>query len=170
MPYAYQCNNFFLPPNFFFDFLRHARLSDLQLEGILYACQRHLKFLPSGERAGFFIADGAGVGKGRQVAGILLDNFARGRSKHVWFSASPDLSEDAKRDLEDIGCHVNIISSLQELDYRSKGALGLSKRSQNGVRTGPPAPVAFILQFILYRSLLLCLICVCARFSSFFIV
>lgn len=35
--------------------------------------------LPSGERAGFFIGDGAGVGKGRQISGIILDNFVRGR-------------------------------------------------------------------------------------------
>jgi hypothetical protein len=27
--------------------------------------------------AGFFIGDAAGVGKGRQVAGIILDNYAR---------------------------------------------------------------------------------------------
>ena len=30
-------------------------------------CQRHLTVLPNGSRAGFFIGDGAGVGKGRQV-------------------------------------------------------------------------------------------------------
>lgn len=50
-----------------------------QLEGILYACSRHCELLPSGERAGFFIGDGAGVGKGRQIAGCILDNYARGR-------------------------------------------------------------------------------------------
>ncbi len=35
--------------------------------------------MPDGERAGFFIGDGAGVGKGRQIAGVILDNLARGR-------------------------------------------------------------------------------------------
>jgi hypothetical protein len=35
-------------------------------------------------RAGFFIGDGAGVGKGRQIAAIILDNVVRGRRKHVW--------------------------------------------------------------------------------------
>lgn len=30
--------------------------------------------------AGFFIGDAAGVGKGRQVAGIVLDNYARSSS------------------------------------------------------------------------------------------
>lgn len=31
----------------------------------------------NGIGAGFFIGDAAGVGKGRQVAGIVLDNYAR---------------------------------------------------------------------------------------------
>lgn len=41
-----------------------GKLSALQLEAVVYACQTHQKFLPSGERLGFFIGDGAGVGKG----------------------------------------------------------------------------------------------------------
>ncbi len=32
-----------------------------------------------GAGAGFFIGDGAGVGKGRQISGVIIDNFARGR-------------------------------------------------------------------------------------------
>jgi len=32
-----------------------------------------------------------------QIAGIILDNYARGRTKHVWFSISSDLIVDAKR-------------------------------------------------------------------------
>ena len=84
-------------------------LSSLQLEGVLYACQRHSRFLPSSgadgqpARAAFFLGDGAGVGKGRQVAAIILDNFGRGRKKHIWFSVSTDLRLDAERDLRDIG-------------------------------------------------------------------
>jgi P-loop containing NTP hydrolase pore-1 len=45
-------------------------LSALQLESITYACQRHEQHLPDGSRAGFFIGDGAGVGKGRTIAGL----------------------------------------------------------------------------------------------------
>jgi hypothetical protein len=76
-----------------------GKLSSLQLEGILCASTKHLEILPSGERAccwlpfctttqssvfvitgaGFFIGDGAGVGKGRQIAGVIIDNYARGR-------------------------------------------------------------------------------------------
>ena len=33
--------------------------------------------------AGFFIGDGAGVGKGRQIAGVIIDNYVRGR-RCVW--------------------------------------------------------------------------------------
>ena len=44
-------------------------LSGLQLESIVYACQRHQQQLPDQSRAGFFIGDGAGVGKGRTIAG-----------------------------------------------------------------------------------------------------
>jgi len=28
------------------------------------------------------------VGKGRQIAGIILDNFARGRRRAIWLSTS----------------------------------------------------------------------------------
>ena len=41
----------------------------MQLESIVYACQRHERMLPDKQRAGFFIGDGAGVGKGRTIAG-----------------------------------------------------------------------------------------------------
>ena len=78
-------------------------LSRLQLETVAYACQRHEAFLPSGERAGFFLGDGVGLGKGRQLAGLLLENHRRGRRRHVWLSVSADLAEDARRDLGDIG-------------------------------------------------------------------
>jgi len=33
----------------------------------------------------------------QQIAGIILDNYARGRTKHVWFSMSSDLIVDARR-------------------------------------------------------------------------
>ena len=39
-------------------------ISALQLEAVVYSCQRHERFLANGERAGFLIGDGAGVGKG----------------------------------------------------------------------------------------------------------
>jgi hypothetical protein len=65
-----------------------GKLSSLQLEGVQYACQRHQLMLSGGARAGFFLGDGAGVGKGRQISGIIADNIARGRAQHVWLSTS----------------------------------------------------------------------------------
>eukprot|EP00039_Didymoeca_costata_P003109 m.65130 g.65130 ORF g.65130 m.65130 type:complete len:1396 (-) comp11709_c0_seq1:101-4288(-) len=107
-------------------------LSELQLEGVLYACQRHQKILHTGHRAGFFLGDGAGVGKGRQIAGVILDSYIRGRKKHVWFSTSTDLKNDAERDLRDLGCFINVIDGCQDID-KGTLALGLTKEKQTGV-------------------------------------
>ena len=41
------------------DAIQAGLLSGLQLESIVYACQRHEGFLPDGNRCGFFIGDGA---------------------------------------------------------------------------------------------------------------
>merc|ERR1739842_88987 len=80
-----------------------AKLSALQLESIVYASQAHEKMLMDGNRAGFLIGDGAGVGKGRTVAGVIFENWLKGRKKHIWVSVSNDLKYDAERDLKDIG-------------------------------------------------------------------
>ena len=109
-------------------------LSRLQLEGVAYACQKHLERLPDGvHRAGFMIGDGAGVGKGRQISGIVLDNFARGRARHVWVSSSRDLKRDAERDLADLGCAgLRVIDGVKELERETR-AVGLSKSCAEGV-------------------------------------
>ena len=44
------------------------------------------------------LGDGTGAGKGRQVAGIILDNWCKGRRRAVWISVSDRLLEDAQRD------------------------------------------------------------------------
>lgn len=46
--------------------------------------QQHEVILQNNQRAGFLIGDGAGVGKGRTVAGIILENFLKGRKKALW--------------------------------------------------------------------------------------
>lgn len=78
-------------------------LSDAQLENISYAGQAHEQVLKNGARKGYFIGDGTGVGKGRQLAGIILDNFNQGRTKAVWVSEKKTLFEDAVRDWTDLG-------------------------------------------------------------------
>ena len=98
------------------DLIASGKLSAMQLEGTIHACTKHLSWLPSGERAGFFIGDGAGTGKGRQIASVILDNYLRGRTKSVWISTSTDLYADAKRDLQDLGAHIPVHNNLQSLD------------------------------------------------------
>ncbi len=48
---------------------------------------------PPAVRAGFLLGDGAGMGKGRTLAGFVVENIARGRKKHIWVSVSSDLYE-----------------------------------------------------------------------------
>ncbi|KAL0725755.1 hypothetical protein Bca4012_040354 [Brassica carinata] len=78
-------------------------LSCLQIETLVYACQRHLQHLADGTRAGFFVGDGAGVGKGRTIAGLIWENWKHGRRKALWISVGSDLKYDARRDLDDVG-------------------------------------------------------------------
>ncbi|XP_049910353.1 protein strawberry notch homolog 2-like isoform X2 [Epinephelus moara] len=92
-------------------------LSALQLEAIIYACQQHEVILQNNQRAGFLIGDGAGVGKGRTVAGIILENYLKGRKKALWFSISNDLKFDAERDLKDIDAPTIPVHALNKIKY-----------------------------------------------------
>ena len=104
-----------------------GKLSRLQLEGVLHACSKHQSFLADGTRCGFFLGDGAGVGKGRQISGMVLDNYARGRRRSIWLSTSTDLVRDAERDLRDLGTFIPVLDGCQSLDSLkdSKGADGV---------------------------------------------
>ncbi|XP_077299576.1 protein strawberry notch isoform X2 [Arctopsyche grandis] len=94
-----------------------GRLSALQLEAVVYAAQAHSHLLPDGSRAGFLIGDGAGVGKGRTIAGIIFENYLRGRKRAIWISVSNDLKYDAERDLKDI-CATKIeVHPLNKFKY-----------------------------------------------------
>ncbi|XP_029300420.1 LOW QUALITY PROTEIN: protein strawberry notch homolog 1 [Cottoperca gobio] len=92
-------------------------LSALQLEAITYAAQQHETFLPSGDRAAYLIGDGAGVGKGRTIAGVIHENYLLGRKRSLWFSVSNDLKYDAERDLRDIGAKNIQVHSLNKFKY-----------------------------------------------------
>ncbi|KFQ48962.1 Protein strawberry notch 2, partial [Nestor notabilis] len=92
-------------------------LSALQLEAVIYACQQHEVLLPNGQRAGFLIGDGAGVGKGRTIAGIIFENYLKGRKKALWFSVSNDLKYDAERDLKDIEASHIPVHALNKIKY-----------------------------------------------------
>lgn len=96
--------------------------SSAQLENIVYAGQAHQQFLPSGERKGYFIGDGTGVGKGLQLASIILDNFNQGRRKAVWVSEKPELIEDARRDWADLEQDKKDVFSFQKFKNKDINA------------------------------------------------
>ena len=54
-------------------------------------------------RRGWMLGDGTGCGKGRQVAGIILDQWLRGNRRALWLSASDKLLEDTRRDWTALG-------------------------------------------------------------------
>jgi len=63
-------------------------------------------------RRGFMLGDGTGAGKGRQVAGIILDNWLKGRRRALWVSKSDTLIEDAQRDWFALGQERLLIQPL----------------------------------------------------------
>lgn len=111
------------PPQVWFDLkfpemvIEEVRLSALQLEAVVYACQQHMNLLADGSRSGFLIGDGAGVGKGRTIAGIIYQNYIEGRKKALWLSVSNDLKYDAIRDLHDVGAKKINVYALNKFHY-----------------------------------------------------
>jgi predicted RNA methylase len=119
-----------LPTNVITDGL----LSDAQLESVIYAGEAHSQFLAGSWtvdetydvvsaapddadnavqfRRGWFLGDGTGAGKGRQVAGILLDNWLKDRRSAVWVSKSDKLIEDAQRDWSALGMERLLVTPL----------------------------------------------------------
>jgi predicted RNA methylase len=111
-----------------------GHLSDAQLESVIYAGEAHSSYLagswtvdetwdvvsaaPEGAenavrfRRGWFLGDGTGAGKGRQVAGIILDNWLKGRRRAVWISKSDKLIEDAQRDWSALGQERLLVTPL----------------------------------------------------------
>ncbi|WP_174719318.1 strawberry notch-like NTP hydrolase domain-containing protein, partial [Bradyrhizobium nitroreducens] len=109
-------------------------LSDAQIESVTYAGEAHSEFLAGSWtvdatfdvvaaarddtenvvrfRRGWFLGDGTGAGKGRQVAGMLLDNWLKGRRRAVWVSKSDKLIEDAQRDWSALGMERLLVTPL----------------------------------------------------------
>lgn len=116
-------------------------LSDAQLESVVYAGEAHAQHLLNWFRhdaedqrlvaceadaedgfqlrKGWFLGDGTGCGKGRQVAGIILDNWLRGRKRAVWISKSDKLIEDAVRDWRAVGGRASDIVPLSRFKQGS---------------------------------------------------
>jgi hypothetical protein len=114
--------------------IAEALLSDAQLESVIYAGEAHTGFLSGAWsvdatydrieaapdnaehavqfRRGWFLGDGTGAGKGRQVAGIILDNWLKGRKRALWVSVSDRLLEDAQRDWAALGQERLLVTPL----------------------------------------------------------
>eukprot|EP00984_Skeletonema_dohrnii_P005973 scaffold2118_cov125-Skeletonema_dohrnii-CCMP3373.AAC.2 len=90
------------------------------------------KMEPPSYRAGFLLGDGAGMGKGRTLAGFVVENIARGRNKHVWVSVSSDLYEDAKRDLSDLGMETYAEQNCFNLGKLPYGSLSSTSAKGKG--------------------------------------
>jgi len=114
--------------------LADGLLSDAQLETVIYAGEAHGDYLAGSWtvddtfdvvsaaredapnavrfRRGFMLGDGTGAGKGRQSAGIILDNWMQGRRKALWISKSDKLIEDAQRDWSALGMERLLVTPL----------------------------------------------------------
>lgn len=114
-------------PNLPKEVVADGKLSDAQLENVVYAGQAHEKFLPNGERRGYFIGDGTGVGKGRQIAAVIMDNWRRGRKRAVWISKSGGLVDDARRDLRDLGMKDDAIVPINKAAMAGTGTIKLAE-------------------------------------------
>ena len=119
-----------------------TRLSDAQLETVIYAGEAHADHLAGAWtvdehfdnvraaaedavgsirfRRGFMLGDGTGAGKGRQSAGIILDNWLRGRRKAIWISKSDKLIEDAQRDWSALGMERLLVTPLSRFPQGAK--------------------------------------------------
>ncbi|MDQ6436283.1 strawberry notch family protein [Mesorhizobium sp. LHD-90] len=122
-------------------------LSDAQIESVIYAGEAHSGHLsgawtvdetcdvvsaaPEGAantvrfRRGWFLGDGTGCGKGRQVAGIILDNWLQGRRRAIWISKSDKLLEDAQRDWAALGQERLLVQPLSR--YRQGTPIRLAE-------------------------------------------
>ena len=96
-------------------------LSASQLETVVYAGHAWGQYLPGrfrpakegvgleetedgrAYRKGYFLGDGTGAGKGRQVAACILDSWLAGRRRNIWISKNEALLEDARRDWTALG-------------------------------------------------------------------
>src|SRR5581483_8973423 len=121
-------------------------LSDAQLESVIYAGEAQSGHLAGSWivdetfdvvsaapddaehavrfRRGWMLGDGTGAGKGRQVAGIILDNWLKGRRRAVWISKSDKLIEDAQRDWSALGMERLLVTPLSRFRQGTPIRLG----------------------------------------------
>lgn len=91
------------------DVIAEGRVSNLQLEDVIYAGQATSALLPDGSRKGQWNGDGTGIGKGREIYAFVYNELEQRRAKHVHVSASHQLCADAERDRDAVGLPLPII-------------------------------------------------------------
>ena len=132
-------------------------LSTAQLETLIYAGSAFARDLPgrsvpidegcalapAGDddeqghlyRCGYFLGDGTGAGKGRQIAAIIMDQWLRGNRRHIWLSKNETLLEDARR------------------DWTALGGVGLDIQSLSAWKLGDPVRMGEGILFVTYPTL-----------------
>jgi len=89
--------------------IAEGRVSNLQLEDVVYAGQATSVLLPDGSRKGHWNGDGTGIGKGREIYAFIYNELRQGRRRHVHISASHQLCADAERDRDAVGLPLPIL-------------------------------------------------------------
>ena len=108
-------------PTIYDTLLERGTLSTAQIETMIYAGDAWSRYLPGtfvpnkegvgltldpegrAYRMGYFLGDGTGAGKGRQGAALILDNWLKGRRRHIWITKNEPLLTDCMRDWKDLG-------------------------------------------------------------------
>lgn len=101
--------------------IAEGRVSNLQLEDLIYAGQATSTLLPDGSRKGHWNGDGTGIGKGREIYSFIYNELEQGRTKHVHISAAHQLCADAERDRNAVGLPLAIIHQAQ---FKPREAIG----------------------------------------------
>jgi len=128
-------------------------LSVAQCETLVYACEAFARDLPGqfrpsqrgttvelaedgcSYRQAFFLGDGTGAGKGRQIAGVMMDRWLSGERRHIWITKNEALLEDARR------------------DWEALGGLPLDIQSLSRWKLGSPVTMAEGILFVTYSTL-----------------
>ena len=135
------------------DWQEKQLLSDAQCETLIYAVNAFARDLPgtyrpinegSGlepseegfhYRTGFFLGDGTGAGKGREIASVIMDRWLQGHCRHIWITKNETLLEDARR------------------DWSALGGLPLDVQSLSGWKLGRPVSMSGGILFVTYPTL-----------------
>ena len=120
--------------------------SEVQLDAIVAIVNRWLPrggvspIASNGERVGFLLADGTGVGKGREISGLIMDTMHRtGNRKAVWISQNKSLIRDARRDVRETGLQnrMPVLDATDNQDFDRnlymRDEKGRAKSRRNGI-------------------------------------